>query len=85
MVQNGLLGLLIFLGWMLCCLRAAWQQPIYLRNLFIALIGSYLLCNLFNSFLLDSAEGVLFVVLAAILTVRSEQETQDHQGLKPSH
>lgn len=66
-VQNGLLGLALFLGWMLCCFRAAWQQPIACRNLLVAVLSSYLACHLFNSFLLDSAEGHLFVVLAALL------------------
>lgn len=66
-VQNGLLGLALFLGWMLCCFRAAWQQPIACRNLLVAVLGSYMACHLFNSFLLDSAEGHLFIVLAAML------------------
>jgi O-antigen ligase len=66
-VQNGLLGLALFLGWMWCCLRAAWRQPTACRNLLVAILGSYLACHLFNSFLLDSAEGHLFMVLAAVL------------------
>lgn len=66
-VQNGLLGLALFLGWMLCCWRTAWHQPAACRNLLVAVIGSYIACHLFNSFLLDSAEGNLFMVLAAIL------------------
>lgn len=66
-VQNGLLGLALFLGWMLCCFRSAWQQPIACRTLLVAVLGSYMACHLFNSFLLDSAEGHLFMMLAAIL------------------
>lgn len=66
-VQNGLLGLGVFLGWMLCCLRAAWRQPDACRNLLVAILGSYMACHLFNSFLLDSAEGHLFMLLAANL------------------
>lgn len=66
-VQSGLLGLALFLVWMLCCLRAAWGQPTACRNLLVAVIGSYMACHLFNSFLLDSAEGHLFMVLAALL------------------
>lgn len=66
-VQSGLLGLALFLGWMWCCLRAAWRQPPACRNLLVAVIGSYMACHLFNSFLLDSAEGHLFMVLAAVL------------------
>ncbi|WP_373367568.1 O-antigen ligase family protein [Serratia fonticola] len=66
-VQNGLLGLALFLGWMWCCFQAAWQQPTACRNLLVAVLGSYLACHLFNSFLLDSAEGHLFMVLAAVL------------------
>ena len=66
-VQNGLLGLALFLGWMWCCFQAAWRQPAACRNLLVAVLGSYLACHLFNSFLLDSAEGHLFMVLAAVL------------------
>jgi O-antigen ligase len=66
-VQNGLLGLALFLGWMWCCFLAAWRQPTACRNLLVAVLGSYLACHLFNSFLLDSAEGHLFMVLAAVL------------------
>ncbi|KQN46503.1 O-antigen biosynthesis protein [Serratia sp. Leaf50] len=68
-VQSGLLGLVIFLTWMMFCLRAAWYQPLTWRNQLVALVGSYLACDVFNSFLLDSAEGHLFIVLAAILAV----------------
>ncbi|MFZ1872108.1 MAG: O-antigen ligase family protein [Chania sp.] len=66
-VQIGLLGLMVFLGWMLCYLRAAWHQPSACRNLLVAMLGSYMASHFFNSFLLDSAEGHLFMVLAAIL------------------
>lgn len=66
-VQNGLLGLGVFLGWMLCCLRVAWRQPVACRNLWVAILASYMACHLFNSFLLDSAEGHLFMVIAANL------------------
>ncbi|VXC72735.1 O-antigen biosynthesis protein [Enterobacterales bacterium 8AC] len=66
-VQIGLLGLGVFLGWMLCFLRAAWHQPVVCRNVLVALLCSYMACHLFNSFLLDSAEGHLFIVLVAIL------------------
>ncbi|WP_431224285.1 O-antigen ligase family protein [Serratia sp. L9] len=66
-VQSGLLGLALFLAWMLCCLRVAWGQPATCRNLLVAVIGSYMACHLFNSFLLDSAEGHLFMVLTALL------------------
>lgn len=66
-VQSGAVGLVLFLFWMLCCFRAAWRQPAPLRNLLIAVLCSYMACHLFNSFLLDSAEGHLFVAIAAIL------------------
>lgn len=66
-VQTGLAGLVLFLGWMACYFRAARYQTPACRTLFIALLGSYLACHLFNSFLLDSSEGHLFVILAGIL------------------
>ncbi|HDJ1438601.1 TPA: O-antigen ligase family protein [Serratia rubidaea] len=66
-VQNGLLGLTLFLAWMWCCYRVAWRQPTARRNLLVAVLCSYMACHLFNSFLLDSSEGHLFVVIAAML------------------
>lgn len=65
--QNGLLGLMVFLTWMWCCYRAAWRLSTNHRNLFIAVLSSYMACHLFNSFLLDSSEGHLFVIIAALL------------------
>ncbi|MGO2143635.1 MAG: O-antigen ligase family protein [Serratia bockelmannii] len=66
-VQNGLLGLMVFLTWMWSCYRAAWSLPSACRNLFVAVLSSYMACHLFNSFLLDSSEGHLFVIIAALL------------------
>lgn len=66
-VQNGLLGLTLFLAWMWCCYRVAWRQPTARRNLLVAVLCSYMACHLFNSFLLDSSEGHLFVAIAAML------------------
>jgi O-antigen ligase len=66
-VQNGLLGLIVFLTWMWGCYRAAWCLPTNFRNLFVAVLSSYMACHLFNSFLLDSSEGHLFVIIAALL------------------
>lgn len=66
-VQSGLIGLMLFLGWMLSIFRAAWQQSSTIKNLFIALFSSYMICNLFNSFLLDSSEGNFFIIVTAIL------------------
>ncbi|QDL34495.1 O-antigen ligase family protein [Serratia liquefaciens] len=70
-VQSGLLGLMVFLTWMLSCYRAAWCLPPARRNLFVAVLSSYMACHLFNSFLLDSSEGHLFVIIAALLAVLS--------------
>ncbi|WP_156168585.1 O-antigen ligase family protein [Yersinia pekkanenii] len=66
-VQSGLVGLVLFLGWMFCYFRSAWRLPIQVRNVLIALLGAYLACHLFNSFLLDSSEGHLFIILTAIV------------------
>jgi O-antigen ligase len=70
-VQSGAVGLALFLGWMLCCYRTAWRYSPPIRNLLIALLSGYMTCHLFNSFLLDSAEGHLFVIIAAILASES--------------
>ncbi|WP_283161698.1 O-antigen ligase family protein [Yersinia intermedia] len=66
-VQSGLVGLALFLGWMWCYFRSAWRLSAQVRNVLIALLGAYLACHLFNSFLLDSSEGHLFIILTAIV------------------
>lgn len=66
-VQTGLAGLGLFLLWMLYCYREAWRQAEPVRNVLVAVLSTYMACHLFNSFLLDSAEGHLFMVIAAIL------------------
>ncbi len=66
-VQSGIVGLALFLGWMWCFFRSAWRLPTHIRNVLVALLGGYLACHLFNSFLLDSSEGHLFVILTAIV------------------
>lgn len=70
-VQSGLAGLALFLIWMLYCYREAWRQPEPVRNLMVAVLSAYMACHLFNSFLLDSAEGHLFMVIAAILAAKN--------------
>ncbi|WP_258089406.1 O-antigen ligase family protein [Serratia liquefaciens] len=66
-VQTGLLGLMVFLTWMWGCYHVGWQLPKHYRTLFVAVLSSYMACHLFNSFLLDSSEGHLFVIIAAWL------------------
>lgn len=66
-VQSGLIGLALFLGWMWCYFRSTWRLPGGGRNILIALLSSYLACHLFNSFLLDSSEGHLFIILTSIV------------------
>lgn len=81
-VQNGLLGLMVFLLWMWGCYRAAWRLPTNSRNLFVALISSYMACHLFNSFLLDSSEGHLFVIIAALLAGSAIVASQAENGCR---
>ncbi|MBA5237392.1 O-antigen ligase family protein [Pectobacterium aroidearum] len=69
-IQNGAVGLVIFLLWMTYFAVAAWRQPPHLRNVLIAVLASYMACHLFNSFLLDSTEGHLFVILTALLLAK---------------
>ncbi|HEI6965817.1 TPA: O-antigen ligase family protein [Yersinia enterocolitica] len=66
-VHSGVVGLLIFLAWIACCYRVIWQQTPLLRNVLLAVLTSYMACNFFNSFLLDSSEGHLFMIFVAIL------------------
>lgn len=83
-VQSGLLGLMVFLTWMWGCYRAAWRLPPARRNLFVAVLSSYMACHMFNSFLLDSSEGHLFVILAALLAGLSLNAQQpQHTGARP--
>lgn len=66
-IQSGVIGLAIFLAWVICCYRVIWQQTPVLRNVLLAVLSSYMACNFFNSFLLDSSEGHLFMIFVAIL------------------
>lgn len=66
-VQSGIVGLALFLGWMWCYCRSALRLPAHLRNILVSLLCAYLACHLFNSFLLDSSEGHLFIILTAIV------------------
>lgn len=81
-LQSGLLGLTVFLVWMWCFFRSACQQPSEIKNMFIAVLMSYMACHFFNSFLLDSSEGHLFVILTAILASRSVHFKTQHQNQK---
>lgn len=75
-VHSGVVGLLIFLAWIVCCYRVIWQQTPLLRNVLLAVLTSYMACNFFNSFLLDSSEGHLFMIFVAILAGYSVAGTQ---------
>ncbi|AZP43898.1 O-antigen ligase family protein [Rahnella aquatilis] len=77
-VQSGLVGLALFLLWMLYCYREAWRQPVPVRNLMVAILSAYMACHLFNSFLLDSAEGHLFMVIAAMLAAKAIEAKAEH-------
>ena len=77
-VQTGLVGLALFLAWMLLCYRIALRQPIPIRNMAVTVLTVYMVCHLFNSFLLDSAEGHLFVIIAAILTGYALPQKKQH-------
>ncbi|HGM5456809.1 O-antigen ligase family protein [Serratia marcescens] len=84
-VQSGLLGLMVFLTWMWGCYRAAWRLPPARRNLFVAVLSSYMACHMFNSFLLDSSEGHLFVIIAALLAGLSlDAQQPQHTGTRPA-
>lgn len=80
-VQSGLLGLAVFLTWMGFCYRAAWHLPVGRRNLVVAVLSSYMACHLFNSFLLDSSEGHLFVIIAALLAGVAVNRPVQHQPI----
>ncbi|MBS0055187.1 O-antigen ligase [Yersinia sp. Marseille-Q3913] len=75
-IHSGVVGLLIFLAWIVCCYRVIWQQTPLLRNVLLAVLTSYMACNFFNSFLLDSSEGHLFMIFVAILAGYSVAGTQ---------
>ncbi|AKP32131.1 hypothetical protein ACZ76_00455 [Yersinia aleksiciae] len=83
-VQSELVGLALFWGGMWCYFRAAWRLPTQTRSVLLALLGSYLACHLFNSFLLDSAEGHLFIILTAIVSGYSVSPPKEINNKKPS-
>ncbi len=66
-VQSGLIGLMLFLAWVGVMYRASFQFTGDEKALFISLITAYMAGNLFNSFILDHAEGFGFMMLAATL------------------
>lgn len=75
-VQSGVIGLVLFLAWVICCYRVIWQQTPALRNVLLAVLTSYMACNFFNSFLLDSSESHLFMTFVAILAGYSVSRSQ---------
>ncbi|WP_145519838.1 O-antigen ligase family protein [Yersinia mollaretii] len=84
-IHSGVIGLLIFLAWIVCCYRVIWRQTPLLRNVLLAVLTSYMACNFFNSFLLDSSEGHLFMIFVAILagySVAGSQSVSDKRLTK---
>ncbi len=78
-VQLGVVGLTVFLGWLFFCYKAAWRLPDKKRNFYIAALSAYMACNFFNSFIIDFSEGVLFVIITAVLAgyaVRTKDENR---------
>jgi O-antigen ligase len=83
-IQSGIVGLIIFLAWIVCCYRVIWQQTPVLRNVLLAILTSYMACNFFNSFLLDSSEGHLFMIFVAILAGYSVMGTEQVVDKRPT-
>lgn len=81
-VQSGIVGLALFLGWMWCYFRSAWRLPTHIRNVLVALLCAYLACHLFNSFLLDSSEGHLFIILTAIVASYSALPPKEREEIE---
>ncbi|CFR05334.1 O-antigen ligase family protein [Yersinia kristensenii] len=81
-VQSGIVGLALFLGWMWCYFRSAWRLPTHIRNVLVALLSAYLACHLFNSFLLDSSEGHLFIILTAIVASYSALPPKEREEIE---
>lgn len=79
-IQSGVIGLFLFLAWVICCYRVIWQQTPALRNVLLAVLTSYMACNFFNSFLLDSSEGHLFMIFVAVLAGYSVSGSQSIAG-----
>ncbi|MBS0971307.1 O-antigen ligase family protein [Nissabacter archeti] len=69
-VQCGAVGLMLFLLWMFRFAQSAWHCAPGAKNVLLAVLASYMGCHLFNAFLLDSAEGHLFVILTAMLAAK---------------
>lgn len=73
-INGGLIGLALFFIWTGYCFRAANRLPFALRALSLGLLSSYMACHLFNSFLLDFAEGLFFIILVSFF-VQSQTKT----------
>lgn len=67
MVNTGLVGLMIFLIWTFMIYKAAFSLANPARNFMIAVVSIYMVGHLFNSFILDSIEGQMFMVIVAYL------------------
>lgn len=64
--QLGFVGLAVFLALLAVQLRSAWRQPPPWRDIGIGLVAAMAVGSLFNSFLLDHAEGLFFVWMSAL-------------------
>ncbi len=66
LVQYGVLGLLVFLWFLVVLWRAAWQCHAQ-RWLLCGILMAFVVTGLFNTFLYVSASGYLFVFLVGLL------------------
>lgn len=66
-LQSGLIGLTLFLLWMVCLYRAAFQLSGQAKPFMVAIISIYVAGNFVNSFLLDAFEGYAFMMVAGYL------------------
>lgn len=78
MVNTGLVGLMVFLIWSYMIYKAAFSLANPARNFMIAVVSTYMVGHLFNSFILDSIEGQMLIIIVAYLlatTITGKNET----------
>ncbi|WP_032112464.1 O-antigen ligase family protein [Candidatus Paracaedibacter symbiosus] len=65
-VENGIVGLLLFLGFLLCCGWASLLMPANISHLFQGVLVTFIVGSFGNSLLGDHSEGLFFVLFCAL-------------------
>lgn len=78
-VQLGVIGMGLLLALFIFAYREAWALSSNRRYIFTSIVLMYALSCLFNSFLLDASEGILFIMICIAIMNQYTQERQNHE------